>query len=384
VPPPAVGASVPAPAVGGPAPSVRPATTPFGQPLPAPNPSGNAAAQPAPAAARPAPTPSAAPAGPAASPFAAAAPVAPNEKKVTLVIDDSAVKEDEIGRKSRSRNIVLVAIGTVLGLAVGFGVGSTGATRDQYNMAVNDGKDIYKKISEVSGVIDQAKGHVKEAVEASQGGAGKKAHVDYKAIESLVAMERPFGAAEFSRRRYLAFPTAVVDDLFEYYNNVNLLWDKFTVLGAKTMGKTKREALDKSAEAADSLMANQYGMVVFKQGDLFSGGMVLMKPKPPEEGAEPEEGAAPVMLVASKEGGREVERTLFMGQDDFGENYGQYVLPIDKGRSMGTLGISANLFGEVRGDLVEIQGIMTRTAEIQGRLIKELGKVAALEEQSFF
>ncbi|MDD9939125.1 MAG: hypothetical protein OXT09_36390 [Myxococcales bacterium] len=303
---------------------------------------------------------------------------------MTLVIDDSAVKDDEIGRQARSRNFILVGMGILVGAAVGFGIGSTGATRDQYNMAVADGKDIYAKIQEVSKVLDSAKGHVKKAVDTSQGGAGKKASVDYKSIEALVAMERPFGAAEFSRRRYLAFPTAVVDDLFEYYNNVNLLWDKFTGLGAKTAGKTKREALDKSAAAADNLMAKQYGLVIFKTGDLFGAGMVLMKPKPPEPGVEPEEGAPPMMLVASREGGREVERALYMGQEDFGEKYGNYVIPVNKQRSMGLLGISANLFGGLRGDLMEVQGIMTRTTEIQGRLIKELGKVAALKEQKFF
>ena len=52
-------------------------------------------------------------------------------------------------------------------------------------------------------------------------------------------MEQPFSAAEFSRRRYLAFPTAVVDDLFEYYNNINLLWDKFELLGDQDRGRAR-------------------------------------------------------------------------------------------------------------------------------------------------
>ena len=65
--------------------------------------------------------------------------------------------------------------------------------------------------------------------------------MDYKAIETLQAMERPFSAAEFSRRRYLAFPTPVVDDLFEYYNGVNLLWDKFAILANKVAGDSARK-----------------------------------------------------------------------------------------------------------------------------------------------
>jgi hypothetical protein len=51
---------------------------------------------------------------------------------------------------------------------------------------------------------------------------------------------------------------------------------------------------------------------------------------------------------------------------------------VDKARSMGTLGTSANLFGQLRGDLVDAQGLINKTSEIQGRLITELQKVANL------
>lgn len=312
-----------------------------------------------------------------------AAPVGIVEKKVKLVIDDSAVKESEIGRKGGVRNLVLVVIGLALGVVAGFGVGSTGADRKQYNMAVRDGKDIYKRIGDVSKVLETAQGHLRAAVEASQGGPGKQARVDYKAIEDLRAMERPFSAAEFSRRRYLAFPTPVVDDLFEYYNNVNLIWDKFEVLSAKIAGDRAREALDKSAKAAEELIATDYGVVLAKSGDALIGGLVVARPKPPEAGKQPKEGEPQLIMVSSRDGGREVERTLYTGQEDFAEKYDNYVVMIDKGRSMGTLGVAANLFGQLRGEIVSTQGLMDRTLEVQGRLIKELGKVAALEETSF-
>lgn len=312
-----------------------------------------------------------------------AAPAQAMEKRVKLVIDDSAVKDAEIGRTSATRNIVLVVVGIGLGLAAGFGLGSTGAERKQYNMAVRDGKDIYKRIDEVSKSLDVASGHLKSAVSASQGGPGKQAGVDYKAIADLRAMERPFSAGEFSRRRYLAFPTPVVDDLFEYYNGINLLWDKFEVLAAKTAGDRAKEALDKSAKAADELISTNYGVAITKAGDSFVGGLVVLRPKPPEAGAKPKEGEPPMVLVSSREGGREVERVLFMGQNDFLEKYDNYVVSVDKGRSMGTLGGAANLFGQLRGELTSTQALMDRTLEVQGKLIKELGKVAALEETAF-
>ena len=49
------------------------------------------------------------------------------EKKVTLVIDSSAVNEEEIGRKSRSRSFMLVGIGAIVGLTLGWATASTSA-----------------------------------------------------------------------------------------------------------------------------------------------------------------------------------------------------------------------------------------------------------------
>jgi len=322
----------------------------------------------------------------AASPFDIAAPVAVTERKVRLVIDDSAVKEDEIGRKSGLRNIILVVVGAALGLGVGFMVGDTRADRKQFSMAVRDGKDIYARVSDVGKSIETARSSLKKAVESSQGGPGKVAKVDYAAIEALVGLKHPFSADEFARRRYLAFPQGTVDALFEYYNNINLLFKKFESLGSKTAGDAKHKALDKAAAAAEQLMANEYGMVLSKNGDMMAGGIVLVKPKPPEEAAAEEkkekedEDAAPKLLVSSKEGGREVERTLYTGQEDMAEKYDQYVIMVDKGRSMAQLGGAANLFGELRGELMETQAIMDRTFELQGRLAKELGQIAALPE----
>jgi hypothetical protein len=336
--------------------------------------------------------PAGAPAAPRVDPFAAAsAATIAHSKKVTLVIDDSAVKEDEIGRKSRTRSLVLVIVGLLVGLGVGFGIGNTADKRHQFKMAVADGKDIYSKIQEVSKTVDQAKALVKQAVDASSGGPGKKATVDFSAIEQLVAMKRPFSANEFHRRLYRAFGDGVVDDLFDYYNNVNLAWDGFAALGAKTAGPVRRDALNKSAAATDGLLNNEYGMVLAKNGDAFAGGLVFVTIPPAEpaaaekkpegkkkgHGKEKEEEGIKVK-VSSTQGGQEVERTLFTGQDGVGESPDKYVFMLDKVRSRTILGESANVFGKYRGDIMDINTRMEKATEVQGRLLKSLGNVAAL------
>lgn len=328
-------------------------------------------------------------AAPRVDPFAASAAVAPQQRKVTLVIDDSAVKEDEIGRKSRTRGLVLVIVGILLGLGMGFGVGNTADKRHQYNMAVQDGKDIYAKVQEVSKTVDAAKVLVKQALDASAGGPGKKASADFSAIEQLVALKRPFSANEFHRRLYRAFGDGVVDDLFDYYNNVNLAWDGFAALGAKTAGNTRREALAKSAAATDGLLNNDYGMVLSKSGEQFAGGLVFMTMVPADPAAaekkpegkkgkkgKPEDEGVKVK-VSSVQGGQEVERTLYTGQE-LGESFEKYAFMVDKVRSRTILGESANVFGKYRADLNELNARMEKASEVQGRLLKSLGGVAAM------
>src|SRR5262249_37765723 len=159
----------------------------------------------------------------------------------------------------------------------------------------------------------------------------------------LIAIKQPFSAGEFSRRRYLAFSTSAVDDLFEYYNNINLIWAKFQTLANKTAGDRAHEALDKSAQSADALLSAEYGLVVSKSGDTFAGGVVVVRPKPADApGAAPdpkekpkgkggkgakkeEEDKTPIMLVSSRDGGKEVERKLFTGQPTFSDKSGDYV-----------------------------------------------------------
>jgi hypothetical protein len=329
---------------------------------------------------------------PRMDPFAAPAGAAiPQQKKVTLVIDDSAIKEDEIGRKSRTRSMVLVVVGVLLGLGVGFGIGNTADKRHQYKMAVQDGKDIYSKVQEVSKTVDQARTLVKQAVDASSGGPGKKATVDFSSIEQLVAMKRPFSANEFHRRLYRAFGDGVVDDLFDYYNNVNLAWDGFAALGAKTAGNARREALTKSAAATDGLLNNDYGMVLAKNGEQFAGGLVFVTVPPqdpnapaPKEKPEGKKGKKAKaedeglkVKVASVQGGQEVERTLYTGQE-LGESFEKFVFIVDKVRSRTILGESANVFGKYRADLNDINARMEKAGEVQGRLLKSLGGVASL------
>lgn len=317
----------------------------------------------------------------AANPFGGAvAPVAAADRKVTLVIDDSAINSDELGQKSAMRSAMLVVFGLAIGTAAGWGIGGTTQEREQYNLALRDGKEIFAKVQEVSKTVETAQQTLKKAVDAAQAGPGKTPSVNHEAIQGLIGLERPFSANEFHRRRYRAFPAPVVDDLFDYYNNINLVWDRLTVLGAKTAGKNKQAALAKSAAATDGLIKSQYGAVISKTGEALTASLVYVTP-----GQEaPKKGEAPKLQIASSQGGKTVGRDLYVGQDNFDKDYARYVIVLDKMRSRSILGESASLFAQYQGQLMELKGLLSKVSETQGRLTKELGKVAAMEETGFF
>jgi hypothetical protein len=182
----------------------------------------------------------------------------------------------------------------------------------------------------------------------------------------------------------------VVDDLFDYYNGINLAWDGFASLGAKTAGNVRREALTKSAAATDGLLNNDYGMVLAKNGEQFGGGLVFVTIPPADPAAkkEPEkkgkgkgkaaEDEGIKVKVSSVQGGQEVDRTLYTGQDNVGEAFEKYVFMVDKVRSRTILGESANVFGKYRGDVMDLNRILEKATEVQGRLLKSLGGVASL------
>jgi F0F1-type ATP synthase assembly protein I len=317
------------------------------------------------------------PAVKSADPFAQAAPgAAVAEKKVTLVIDDSAVSASDIGKKSAMKVIIVLLVGVVVGVALGFMVGNTAGDRKMWDMVISDTKRLYDTVNEVSKTVEQAKMQVQTLYSASQGGPGQQARVDYGAIERLVALKRPITANAFHRKRYMAFQAGTVDDLFDYYNNINLLWNNFAVLGAMSAGAKKRELLDKSAKAADALLNYEYGLIPFAQGGGVAGGIVYVERPQGGESNEDDE-SANKLLVSSRVGGNQIEKTMWVGQNGITTDPSDYVILINKSRSMGTLGQVANQFGEFRGEVTKMNLLMNKTMETQGRLIKTMGEVAA-------
>ena len=317
--------------------------------------------------------PAAQPAGPA-DPFAAQAPAAVGPREVRLVIDEKPVADAEVGRKARGRFFIIAGAFLAIGLVVGYGAGSMMSDRALYNMAVRDGKDIYQAVRDASDTVTKAQRYIETSLTAARGGPGKSPAVDYQAIEALRALEKPLEADAFSRKRYRAFKPETVDALFEYYNNVQLLWARFETLAARTLPETRRRVLDEAAAAA-AAVATPTGCVPMIEEERFFCGLVYVRI--PEEQPEGEE--VKVMVRTTRSSTREFEKTLYTGQD-LSENTDNYVILTNPQRSVGVIGEQASEFGQYTAQLAEIKATMDRTMEVQGRLERELGDVARLEE----
>jgi hypothetical protein len=363
VPPPSTGGVVPPPAVGGggggvvPPPSIGRSAPTGGGAVPAP-PFGRPAAKPK-----------------AADPFSAKAPSAEGPREVRLVIDDkTTVDAKEVGRRSAGRNFILVGLGLAIGLVVGYGGGSMMSDRNLYNLAVRDGKDIYQSVRGASDVVSQAQRYIDTATGAARGGPGKQPAVDYEAIEALQALEKPLDAHAFARKRYGAFQPQTVDALFEYYNNVNLLWDQFERIANRTLPEARRTALNEAAASTQS-MRNPTGCVPAVVDEQFVCGLVFVGPNEAGDGTT-------MMVRASLGTTHQFEKILFNNTEDQSllETPDNFVILVHPERSSGVLGEQASLFATYVGSLSETKGLLDRTVELQGRLETDLGQIARLEE----
>ncbi|MEM9192958.1 MAG: hypothetical protein AAGF12_27535 [Myxococcota bacterium] len=351
VPPPAVKAQVAPPPGLAPAPGVKPqvAAPPFAQPKPA-------------APAKPKPV----------DPFAAAEPAAAGPREVKLVVDDRAVNVDEVGKKSRGLVFALIGVGLALGLVVGGFFMHTNNQNRLWNLGVNAGDNVYAKVRESSDTVTKAQTYVKAAMDAARPGQGKAASVDRQAIEALIALEHPLPAGAFARENYNLFTATTVDDLFEYYNNVNILWSQFERLNARTAGDRAEQL---TQQATNPSLSQPVGCAPEVVEEQLGCNLVFMFPN-----EDPEAPGTVLVSTRPTPGGRAFPRTPFIGgEQNLLEAPETFVIQVDNEKSVGVLGQQTSAFASYVALLGEINTTMERTLEVQGRLEQNLGEVARYE-----
>ncbi len=307
-------------------------------------------------------------------PFSAASK-APEQREVRLVIDDKPVDDAEVGRQQRARTYLLIAGGLIVGMGVGGALGSTMSDRKVYNHTVQDGKDVYQSVRNASGTVTNAQQLIDRAVTAARGGPGQAPKVDYEAIESLRALEKPFVAGAFTRKQYMRFKATTVDTLFAYYNKVNQLWDSYDGFAARTLPEQRRKVLNASANAATAMATSPTGCVPMNVEGRLLCGLVYVEAAPPQ-GGKP---VTQVMVKPTRKSRRAVEKTLYTGQD-LSESPENFVILTHTPRSVGVLGEQATEFAVYQRDVLRLKKLVDEAIEMQGNLERELGEIAKLEE----
>lgn len=306
-------------------------------------------------------------------PFAAAEAAPAGPREVKLVVDDRAVNVEEVGKKSKGLVFGLIGLGLIGGIAAGGFFMHMNNQNRLWNLGVNSGDNVYAKVQESSDTVEKAQRYVKATLEAARGGPGKQPSVDRQAIESLVALEHPLPAGAFARENYNLFTPTTVDDLFEYYNQVNILWSQFERLNARTAGD-RLERLNESIEAGAEIRA-PIGCATQLREERFSCALGYLRPN------EDPEAEGTVLVAATQQSNQTAVRTPFIGGEEQNiiESPNNFVIEVDNQGSSGVLGERAALFAQYVQLLGEINTTMERTIEVQGRLQQGLGEVARYE-----
>ncbi len=289
----------------------------------------------------------------------------PPQQEMRIVVDEASIQEADAAHGSRTKLLVIaIAIGAVVGIGVGWGIGSGASDRSQFNLAVNDGKEIYESVREATDTVNKAQTLIDKVLQAATGANGKPS-IDLKSIEELNQLKKPFTANEFYNRRYLAFPTGVPDQLFDYYNNVNRMWDKIPSLARSVMGDKKQEAIKEAAGKAPTMAAT--ACVPVRSGeDLRCNLVYVMK----VEGDK-------AFVSASVRSPNIVEKQVYSG-GDLPEKSSDVVILVNAGKSQGVVSQELSAYSQYLADVMELKSITAKTIEVQGQLEKGLSEVAAL------
>ncbi|MDW8363354.1 MAG: hypothetical protein RMK74_13210 [Myxococcales bacterium] len=292
-------------------------------------------------------------------------------QEVRLVVDDKPVEDAEVGRKRRGRVAILLGAGLIVGLLLGYAGGRTMGDRNMFNLALQDGKDLYQHVRTASETINKAKRYIDAATAAARGGPGRPPTVDRQAIEALRALEQPVRAQHFSRKRYSAFQPETVDALFNWFTNTVKLWELFERLNVRTAGQAASR-INESCRATQNVVTPS-GCALERVEDRILCAMVFVTF--PGEGEDPTK----VKVRSQITSAQQFDRTLFNGQQDVLESPSKYVILTNPEHSLGVLGAPASECALYQALILEANQLMNETLEAQGRLERGLGDVASLE-----
>lgn len=287
------------------------------------------------------------------------------QQEMRIVVDEQSIQDAQAAQGSRTKMLLIaLAGGALLGIILGFTVGKGSSGRAQFELAVQDGKDIYSSVRTATDTVNKAQTLIDKILQAASGAKGQP-EVDLASIEELAALKKPFTANEFYNRRYLAFPTGVPDQLFDYYNHVNLLWERIPRLSRSVMGDKKQEAIKDAAAKAPNLART--ACIPVKEGNGVGCNLVyVMKVEGDKAQVSPSVRSPNI-----------VEKSVYSG-GEFPDTASDVVILVNAAKSKGVVSQELNAYSQYLADVMELKALTAKTVEVQGQLEKGLSEVAAI------
>ncbi|MCC7542963.1 MAG: hypothetical protein IT379_42500 [Deltaproteobacteria bacterium] len=305
-------------------------------------------------------------------PFAAQAAAPAGPREVRLVIDEKPVADSEVGRKRGVAFYVAIAGVLIVGLLIGFGGGSILGDRKQYNYAVRDGGEVFRAVQTSASTLGKVRNSLDQIIAKAA-----RTEVDVDSTQSLRAQKVPLDASSFSRRRYSNFKASTVDDLFDYYNNIQLIWSRIESHAAITL--RDREAIQTAGTRTGQVATARYGCFAMPaEGVGVMCALVTVDGFNPQTNPQTKQLILPEKVRIRAGNTPPQERPLFVNTQ--GQAVANSVVLVDNQSSMSVLGESAGPFQDYVRRVRELKQLVDRTTETQTRLIRALQEIAQLEQ----
>jgi hypothetical protein len=298
-------------------------------------------------------------------PFASVAP--PPRAEVRPLVDDGVpVTSKEVG-KSKVLLYIVVASLVVPAFLAGNYCGRGIKDRILINKSIDDGQAIKKAVDKAASFLEELEPRLRSAV----GLATKERKPDMEFVRFIEEkkQERPLKANAFASKNYNLFKPAIVDNLFSYYNDFNILWDKLRIHAIRTRNDEKM--ILEGRGIAKEFATNDYALVFFRHKDYIVGRIVII-----DSSEQTKDGLYVKYWVKEKMGQKPVPKEVYHG-GPFEENLTKVTIGLQKSEAM--LVEKVKPFREYLLRLKEMGGILNKLLKTQTLLKQDLEEIASMK-----
>lgn len=317
----------------------------------------------------------------AADPFAAAAaPAGP--QAVRIVVDDSAIDAAESGKKGKNAaTIGVVVVVALVSILIGKFLGGAMAARAGHNSGVDAAEAIYTQVQRGDAVLTQVKTGVDAVIAGAATGPGKTPHVDYQAIQGMLAIENPFTSEHFRATNYTVFDAATTDALLKYYNATREVFDRIDRLGRlyNIRNPASQAQLNASFAAFNDFSKYPTGCVPALVGTApqqrIMCNMVFV---------DVEHADATGIPTRARPTAAPTARTLYSGAALGADNLDKTVILVNLPQSVDVMGSTLHLHDRFLRDVGELKTALDEAMEARAAFRNELNRIRQLPREFTF